>query len=303
MSDKERIKSLIREASLYQKQGLLEEAKEKYEEILAIIQNDEKYVRDKKLINAIQEKIQIMNKDLDEIDKSTETPTLSKEEQELISRLFSSSKDEDMAAIEGAVALAKFGQHEKALEEFQRLIEEGKMPVVAAKNSLMCHMAVSSPDAAIEQFTQWVSQETFSRNDLKYIRTFLENTLEKQDIKADLPMVDEAPPEEGEPEGKEGEILDISSVSVQLPNGLRKGEMVEFEVTFQLGNKISIIISSQQKDLADAFKTGLRLSGIRCFSPIAIFNARGTVSELRMITSGPRRGDHALDITIEGVDS
>ena len=301
MSEKERIKSLIKEATLYQKQGLFEEAKEKYEEILAFIQHDEKYVKDQKLIDAIQGKIQIIKNDLDEIDTSTETPTLSEKEQELISRLFSSSKDKDMAAIEGAVALAKFGQYQKALEEFQRLIGEGKMPVVAAKNSLMCHMAVSSPDAAIEQFTQWVSQETFARSDLKYIRTFLENTLEKQGIKVDLPMVDEAPAEEGEAKGKEGEVIDISSVSVQLPNGLRKGETVEFEVTFQLGNKISIIISAQQKDLADAFKTGIQLLEMKCFSPIAIFNARGTVSGLKIITSGPRRGDHALDITIDGV--
>ena len=303
MSDKERIKVLIKEAALYQKQGLFEESKEKYEEILAFIQNDERYVKDEKLIDAVKGKIRIIEENLDEIDKSTATPILSKEVQDLISRLFSSSKDEDMAAIEGAVALAKFGQHEKALEEFQRLIEEGKMPLVAAKNALMCHMAVSSPDAAITQFTEWVSQETFSRSDLMYIRTFLENTLEKQGLKVDLPKVDEAPAEEIETEEKEIDIIDISSVSVQLANGLRKGETVEFEVTFQLGNKVSIIIPAQQRDLADAFKTGLRLSEIQCFSPIAIFNARGIVSGLKVITSGPRRGDHALDITIEGVDS
>ena len=85
MSEKERIKSLIKEATLYQKQGLFEEAKEKYEEILAFIQHDEKYVKDQKLIDAIQEKIQIIKNDLDEIDTSTETPTLSEKEQELIS--------------------------------------------------------------------------------------------------------------------------------------------------------------------------------------------------------------------------
>jgi hypothetical protein len=244
-----------------------------------------------------------LEENLDEIDTLSETPVLSEEVQSLISRLFSSSKDKDMAAIEGAVALAKFGQHEKALEEFQRLIEEGKMPLVAAKNALMCHMAVSSPDAAIQQFTQWVSQDTFSRSDLMYIRTFLENTLEKQGIEVDLPKVDEAPAEEIEPEEKEGDIIDISSVSVQLAEGLHKGERVEFEVTFQLGNKISIIIPAQQRDVASAFKTGLTLSEIQCFSPIAIFNARGIVSELGVINSGPRRGDHALDITIESVDS
>jgi tetratricopeptide (TPR) repeat protein len=301
MSDKERIKALIKEAALYQKQGLFEESKEKYEEILAFIQHDERYVKDKKLIDAVKGKIRIIAENLDEIDKSKETPMLSEEVQDLISRLFSSSKDKDMAAIEGAVALAKFGQYQKALEEFRRLIEEGKMPLVAAKNALMCHMAVSSPDAAIAQFTQWVSRDTFSRSDLKYIRTFLENTLEKQGIKVDLPKVDEAPTEEGEPEEKEVDIIDISSVGVQLANGLRKGEMVEFEVTFQLGNKISIIIPAQQRDLANAFKTGLQLSSMQCFSPLAIFNARGTVSDLRIITSGPRRGDHALDITIDGV--
>ena len=301
MSDKEKIKALIKEAAHYQKQGLLEESKEKYEEILAFIQHDEKYIKDGKLLDTVQGKIRIVEESLDEVDNYTETPVLSEEVQTLISRLFSSSQDEDMAAIEGAVALAKFGQYQKALEEFQRLIEEGKMPLVAAKNTLMCHMAVSSPDAAIAQFTQWVSGEAFSRSDLKYIRTFLENTLEKQGIKFDLPKVDEAPAEEGEHEEKEGEIIDISSVSVQLPNGLRKGETVEFEVTFQLGNKISIIISGQQKDLANAFKTGIRLSEMQCFSPVAIFNARGTVSGLRIITSGPRRGDHALDITINSV--
>jgi len=301
MSDKERIKALIKEAALYQKQGLFEESKEKYEEILAFIQHDERYVEDKKLIDAVQDKIRILEENLDDIDKSTETPMLSEEVQGLISRLFSYSKDKDMAAIEGAVALAKFGQYQKALEEFQRLIEEGKMPLVAAKNALMCHMAVSSPDAAIAQFTQWVSGETFSRSDLKYIRTFLENTLGKQGIKVELPKMDEAPEEETKPEEKEGDIIDISSVNVQLANGLRKGETVELEVTFQLGNKISIIISAQQKDLANAFKAGLRLSEMQCFSPVAIFNARGIVSGLRIITSGPRRGDHALDITIDGV--
>jgi len=301
MSDKERIKALIKEATLYQKQGLFEESKEKYKEILTLIQHDERYEKDKKLIDAVKGKIRIIEENLDEIDKATEPPGLSEEVQGLISRLFSSSKDKDMAAIEGAVALAKFGQYEKALEEFQRLIEEGKMPLVAAKNTLMCHMAISSPDAAIEQFTQWVSQDAFSRSDLNYIRTFLENTLEKQGIKVDLPKVDEAPAEEGQLEEKEIDIIDISSVSVQLANGLRKGETVEFEVTFQLGNKISIIIPGQQKDLANAFKTGLRLSEMQCFSPLAIFNARGIVSELRIITSGPRRGDHALDITMDGV--
>jgi len=301
MSDKERIKSLIKEAALYQKQGLFGESKEKYEEVLTFIQQDERYVKDKKLIDAVKGKIRIVADNLDEIDKATETPAQPQEVQDLISRLFSSSKDKDMAEIEGAVALARFGQYEKALEKFQQLIEEGKMALVAAKNSLMCHIAISSPDVAISQFEQWVSRDVFSRSELKYIRTFLENILVKQGIKLDLPLVDDAPDGEGESEEGEVDIIDISSVNMQLANGPRKGETVEFEVTFQFGNKISTIIPARQKDLADAFKTGLRLSQVQCFSPIAIFNARGIVSGLRIITSGPKRGDYSLDITIEGV--
>jgi len=154
---------------------------------------------------------------------------------------------------------------------------------------------------AISQFEQWLSRDVFSRSELKYIRTFLENLLVKQGIKLDLPLVDEAPDGEGETEEGEVDIIDISSVNIQLANGPRKGETVEFEVTFQFGNKISTIIPARQKDLADAFKTGLRLSQMQCFSPIAIFNARAIVSGLRIITSGPKRGDYALDITIEGV--
>lgn len=175
------------------------------------------------------------------------------------------------------------------------------MPLLAAKNILMCHMTLSSPDAAIAQFRQWVSRDEFSIKDLRYIRTFLENALLKQGIKAGLPQVAGASPEEGKPEEEEEDIIDISSVTIQLTNGPRKGEIAEFEVTFQLGNKISTIIPARQKDLANAFKPGLRLSEIQCFSSLAAFNGRGIVSGLERITSGPRRGDYSLDITIDSV--
>ena len=300
MSDKEHIKSLIKEAEIYREQGLLEQSIEKYEEALRLIQNHESYSKDKKLIDTIKSKIRTVEENLVEIDQSTDTPELSQGGEDLISQLFSFSKNKDVAAMEGAIALAKFGQYKKALVAFQRLIKEGNMPLLAAKNILMCHMTLSSPDTAIAQFRQWVSRDEFSIKDLRYIRTFLENALLKQGIKAGLPQVAGASPEEGKPEEEE-DIIDISSVTIQLTNGPRKGEIAEFQVTFQLGNKISTIISARQKGLADAFKPGLRLSEIQCFSSLAAFNGRGIVSGLERITSGPRRGDYSLDITIDSV--
>jgi tetratricopeptide (TPR) repeat protein len=301
MSDKEHIKSLIKEAEIYGEQGLLEQSIEKHEEALRLIQNHESYSKDKKLIDTIKSKIRTVEENLVEFDQTTDTPELSQEVEDLISRLFSFSKNKDVAAMEGAIALAKFGQYKEALVAFQRLIKEGNMPLLAAKNILMCHMTFSSPDTAIAQFRQWVSQDEFSIKDLRYIRTFLEHALLKQGIKAGLPQVAGASPEEGKPEEEEEDIIDISSVTIQLTIGPRKGEIAGFEVTFQLGNKISTIIPARQKDLADAFKPGLRLSEIQCFSSLATFIGRGIVSGLEKITSGPRRGDYSLDITIDSV--
>lgn len=301
MSDKEHIESLMREAELYRKQSLLEESKEKYEEALKFIKNHESYSKNKKLIGVVQSKIRAVEGSLDEIDHASETPELSQEVQDLIGRLFSFSKDKQMAALEGAVALAKFGQYEKALGEFQRLIGEGVMPLVAAKNTLMCHITFSSPDAAIAQLKQWLSQDTFSTRELAYLRAFLKQALVRKGIDADLPQVDEATPGEGVPGESGADVIDITSFTVQLADGPRKGERVGFEVSFQSGNKISTIIPAKQKDLADAFRPGLQLSEIECFSPFAVFSGRGIVSELKKVTSGPRRGDYSLDITIEGV--
>lgn len=299
MSDKEHIRSLIQEAKIYRKHGLLDESKEKYEELLEFLQSDERYSKDTKLIDAVQGKIRTVEGTLDEIESAPETPELSQEVHELISRLFSFSENEDTAAMEGAIALAKFGQYDEAIGAFQGLIHEGILPLVAAKNALMCHVTLSSPDAAVAQFKQWVSQETFSAKELRFLSSSLRDHLARQGITVDLPQVDEPPPEEVEPEEEEGAI-DISSFAVQLASGPRKGQRVEFEVSFQSGNKISTIISAQQKDLVDAFEPELRLADIQCFSSIAVFNGKGIVSGLNKISSGPRRGDYSLDITIEG---
>jgi tetratricopeptide (TPR) repeat protein len=298
MSDKEHIRSLIREAETYRKHGLLDESKEKYEEILEFLQSHERYSKDKKLIDAVQAKIRTIEGILGEIETAPETPELSQEVHELIKHLFSFSENEDTAAMEGAIALAKFGQYDEAINAFRRLIHNGTMPLVAAKNALMCHMTLSTPDAAIAHFKEWLSQKTFSARELRYLGSALRDQLAKRGIKMDLPKVSEPSPDEVEPE-EEKPVIDISSFEVQLENGPRKGQRVEFEVSFQSGNKISAIISSKQKDLADAFKPGLTLSDVQYFSPIAVFNGKATVSDMKKISSGPRRGDYSLDITVE----
>ena len=306
MSDKEHIKALAKEAEIYRSQGLLSGAKQKYQEILQFVQKHDLYSKDKKLINAVNKKITAIEENLAEVLEAPEKPEVSEDVQDLIQKLFSFSKDQQTSQIEGAVALAKFGQYEKALNEFKRLLKEGILPLDAAKNILRCHLTLSSPDVAIYQFKRWVSGGDFPAGDLKYLRGFLQKYLEKRGIQAALPEVVEAPQEKEErkkkktKKKKEEEVLDISSVGVQFQNGPLKGKMEEFEVTFQTGNTISVIIPSDRKDLLQTLEPGLRLKDMQCYSLIAVFNGSGVVSNKSVISSGPKRGYYTLDITIDG---
>jgi tetratricopeptide (TPR) repeat protein len=303
MSDKEHIKALAREAEIYRGQGLLSGAKQKYQEILQFVQNHDLYSKDKKLIDAVNKKIEAIGENLSEVLEAPEKPQVSEDVQNLIRKLFAFSKDQQTSEMEGAVALAKFGQYEKALNEFKRLLKEGILPLDAAKNILRCHLTLSSPDVAIYQFKRWVSRGDFPPGDLKYLRGFLQKYLEKRGIEAALPEVVEAPQKKEEikkKKKKEEEVLDISSVGVQFQNGPLKGKMEEFEVTFQTGNTISVIIPSDRKDLLGTLEPGLRLKDMQCYSLIAVFNGSGIVSNKSVITSGPKKGHYTLDITIDG---
>lgn len=299
MSDKEHVMSLIRQAELYRSQGLLEASMERYQEILQFVQNHERFSKHKKLIDAVRKRIRTVEENLAEIERETERPELSEEVQNLIQKLFSFSRNADTAAMEGAIALAKFGQYEKAVAEFERLLNQNILPFEAAKNILRCHLNFSSPRVAIAQFERWVSHKGFSKGDLKYLRDFLEDIFEKRDIETDLPQVPGAPHERARTEKKEDEVLDISSVGLQLQGGPLRGQRVDLQVSFQSGNTISVVIPARHKDLIDAFQPGLQLPDLQCYSLIAVFNGNGMVSGKTLITSGPRQGDYTLDIRID----
>ncbi|MBW2608887.1 MAG: hypothetical protein JRC68_00890 [Deltaproteobacteria bacterium] len=298
MSAKEHIQSLLKEAEIYRSQGLFDQSKEKYIEILEYIEKNKVALKDNKIIDAIKEKIREVDEKLTEIEESTDTPELAQEVQSLISNLFSFSKNKDTAAIEGAVAMAKFGQYEKALEEFEMLINEGALPLMAAMNMLRCHLSLATPEAAITQFKRWVSRDELGQGDLRYLRNFISDQLEKRGIKTELPQVGEIISGEKKTEEVDEGVLDLSSIGIELESGPRQGDMVEFDVTFQSGNTVSVIIPSKQKDMADLFKPGSQLSKVQCCSALAVFNSCGQVAGISKIESGPNRGNYSLDITI-----
>jgi tetratricopeptide (TPR) repeat protein len=298
MSDQEYIKQTLKEADLYRNQGLLADAKKKYLESLRIIGKNEKLMKHQKLIDAINSKIQAVDKALAEIKESPAIPELSKDLLHLIKKLFTFSQTKEAAAIEGAVALAKFGQYEQALMEFQKLLEEGILPVVTAKNIIRCYIALKAPNGAVAQFEKWRSRNLISDQDLKYVRSFLISSLEKEGVKVEIPEVEKTPGPV-KPGKKEEAFLEISAITIGFDGGRLKGQSVDFDVHFQSANTVSIVIPAAQKNLADAFQPGTRLSSIQCYSPITVFRTSGTVTGKDRIKQGPRQGDFTLDITID----
>ena len=299
MPGQDYIKSMIKEAELYRNQGLLAQSKETYLKVRQFVEKSQSFRNHDKLTNAISDKIRSIEDDLATVNHEKPAPDLSPDVQNLIKNLFSFSKSEDTAAIEGAMALAKFGQYERALSEFNRLLKDGTMPLVAAKNIIRCHLALSSPNEAIEQYERWLSSDLLSKGQLEKARLFLQNILERKGIKVNLTSVDRLSSEADGGTGKDGDVLDISSVGVKLIDGPRKGKMIEFDVTFQSGDIISVVVSSNEKDLIELLNLGIVLPDMQFYSPIAIFKGKGVVSGKTKIQSGPKQGDYMLDIKIE----
>ncbi|MBN2124510.1 MAG: hypothetical protein JW821_09480 [Deltaproteobacteria bacterium] len=125
MGDREQLTSLLKEAEVYRVQGLLEESLEITRRALRLVEGHEVFSRNRELVDSLHERIRTLEQDLAEMEQEPENPDLPQEMQDLIRRLFSFSQNQDIAAIEGAVALAEFGQYEKSLAAFERLIREG----------------------------------------------------------------------------------------------------------------------------------------------------------------------------------
>lgn len=323
------IKTLLREADLYQQQGLLNEAKARYKKATEILKQNSELTNSMELIQSIVQKVVVLNQEINKINEALSKPAVSDQNQDLIKNLFGGQAAGDGSrALEGAIALAKFGQFDRALVEFDCLLDDDGLRVAAAKNIIRCYVELSDLDQAVERFAAWVADERFKDIELKKIRFFLDNRLRKLGHEADLPertqvpaiedieigeqtdraqhapadFVDEVEAEsidfDSELELHEEEFLDINSVGIQLPTGVPKGQAFEFDVSFQTGNSINLIIPNTEKMLLKELKAGTKLLDMQFFSPIAILNGSGVVTAKTRIKSGPKEGDYSLDITI-----
>ena len=299
MGIKESIQKLLQEADLYKKHGLLDEARGKYTEAEQRVREHDRIQNKEKILKGIANRIRLLDSDTQRVEKGPSSPELSEKAQNLIKNLFSFSTTDskEEAILEGAIALAKFGQFERAMGEFKKLIDKESHRVVAAKNVLRCHIQIKSEDAAADQYEEWAGNGHFPPGELEKIRIFLAEILKIKGIQRDLTSVSMKEETVQAPEEEE-EFIDISSIGIYFNSGPAKGKVVEFDVNFQSGNMLSLIISKNDGKTIEPIQEGDALKDLQFFSPIAMFNGSGVVAAKSQIKSGPKQGDFCLDIKI-----
>lgn len=326
-----KIKNLLKEAELYHNQGLLYEAVAKYNDATELIQKNEQLKNKKSLLEGISKKINALKKDISKIELAPKRPEVSGNIQDLIKKMyaFSPDMDEDAKALEGAVALAKFGQFKRAILEFNELLKKDSTRVDAAKNVLRCHVALFSIKEAITQYEKWLLDDLFNPNQLNIVYTFFENLLKSEGVEETLPktkeevdevkvrassIIDQLPvsdaedaeldkseaESEGEIESEAGreDVLDVNSIGITVDSGPQKGDVYEFKVRFQLGKVVSLLIPNRDKDVIENFKVGSEIKDVQYYSNVGLFKGSGLVSAVKEITIGPLRGDYCVDIEV-----
>ena len=304
MDIKQEAENLLKTARLYQSQGLYKEARNAYQTALELIKSNDQIKNKESILSDLSQKIRMLDDTEAQVESAPATQELPDSVQNLIKNLFSFSekKDVDTKALSEAVTLAKFGQLERAIGDLTKLLDKKSVRVAAAKNILRCHMLMSGSDKAVNAYEQWVAENKFLPEEIKTIRNLLEHQLAKNGIQKPLPEVTSEAVKETVPvEANIGkmDMLDIGSVLINFDQGPLKGKPIEFDVHFQTGNTVSLLIESKEKNLLDTLSIGFRLREVQYRSSVAIFRGTGVVSAKIKIHEGPKRGDYHLDIRIQ----
>ncbi len=300
-----KIKAAFKEAELYHSQGLLDEAVDKYTAVELLIKANNNIRHRKALLEKISSRISELNKRMRRISTPTPPPKVSEDAQVLMKEMFSYDDPEakGSSTLGGAIALVKFGQYDKAIEELTRLLEYKSLRLEAAKNILLCWVQQNYVDYAISLFQKWQKTQFFPPEELALVRGHFQEILTAAGITREIAGIELQKTIEPDSEIDDEDILDISATRFGLPGGPRKGEQVEFEVSFQAGKYIQIIIPKKEKDLISGLKPGDMLKDIVFYSPMAIFSGTGFLSSKKEIEAGPKRGDYSFSIKIIDVKS
>jgi tetratricopeptide (TPR) repeat protein len=294
-----RIQSLFNEAKVYQSQSLFAEAQKKYIETAGLIQKSEGLKNKDKLISIIAKRLKALENDVDGFEKLGASPRMSLKEQGVVKESLFLSKDKkpDLYALEVASAMLGFGQFERAIKEFEKLLKSDTLRVAAAKNIIRCHIAVSSLKSALAQYQKWFYSDFFPSDQLEIVRCFIEAILKRKGINKTIPRREAATADNATETEKET-VLDIISVIITLDKGPQKGKGLTLDVSSQTGNMISVIVSDRDQGFIDNLEVGAKIDDVQFFSPVAVLRGSGMVSGKTLINSGQKMGSYSVVIKI-----
>jgi tetratricopeptide (TPR) repeat protein len=305
MDLKDKIKTFFKEGELYRTQGLLDEALDKFKSVEGLIKASNSLRDRDKLLLKISTRIDEINKKLKKEYTPLKPPKVSDDVQGLMKEMFSFDDPEikGSSSLGGAIALAKFGQYDKAVEEFTRLLDNKSLRLQAAKNILHCWIEQKYVDYAVSLFQKWQKTNFFPPDELINLRQFFQNILKEAGIKREIAGIEVQKTIEPESQIDDDDILDINSIRFVLPRGVKKGEKIELEISFQSGKMIRMLIPKKDKEIIDSIKSGDMIKDMVFYSPVAIFSGTGFVSSKKEIEAGPKRGDYSLEIKIINIAS
>lgn len=296
----DKIKKYFQEAELYSEHGLLTEALEKYRAIEGLVKSTGKIRNREGILKKIASRIEATTKKIQKLDGQQASVEVNEEAQTLMKEMYTFDDPEakGSAALGGAVALAKFGQYDKAIEELNRLIEYDKLRLEAAKNILWCWVQQNYSEYAVSLYQKWRKNKLFPPEEADIIHEYFNKLMDKAGVDREIEELESQRTIEPDSEVDDDEILDISAVKFVLPRGPREGEKIELEISFQSGKYIRMIIPRRERELIESINPGDLLKDIVFYSPVAIFYGEGYVSSKNAIDTGPKKGDFSLEIKI-----
>ncbi len=293
---KEHIKTTFKEVEISCSHGLFDAAKKKINELLELIRQSDQLQNKQKVLDVVLKKL----KELE--DKARKFEATEAESQNIINELLSSKKKEETGstAFEKAVTLLMFGQFKRALSQLDKLLDIDSIRAIAAKNIIRCHVGLSSFDNAITQYEEWISSGQFPREELEEIGFFLQKILNQKEIDRVLPIPEKTPNEEDYKMDEE-EFIDVLSIELPFHNKNQGEENIKFDVGFQEGNIISLIIPITMTALINDFEVGSTIKDVKIYSTAVVFMDSCIVSEKKLIESGPKEGAYILVMKIQNI--
>jgi tetratricopeptide (TPR) repeat protein len=193
MEFEKKIRAYLQEAEIYQDQALFDEARKRYSQAMAMLKKVPGVKNREKIIGLVTKKINHLNQAYAQFQRIEASAKMSAKERDHVLKemLFPGKRSTGSAELEWASALLSFGEFERALNEFNKLlIREPALRVTAAKNILKCHTKLSSLDMAKTQFELWVSGDLFTPAQLKQVKVYLQNSIDPVRKEKIIPLSD-----------------------------------------------------------------------------------------------------------------